>query len=268
MAATLSFSGTPPSSVTVGGTYAYRPVLTNTTGSTPGWGIANKPSWATFNYKTGELTGKPTSADVGTYSNIQIAVGAGTIKYRLPSTFSITVKASTSNTAPTISGTPSTSVKIGSAYSFKPTARISNKPSWASFSVSTGLLSGTPSSSNFGTYSNIGISVSDGKGGSKSLPAFSIAVTSTTTTATTATLSWIAPATTTSGQPLVNLAGYRVYYGSSSSSLSTRIQVSSAGAISQTISNLGKGTWYFAVSAYTTDGVEGPKSSVVSKTIL
>lgn len=85
--------------------------------------------------------------------------------------------------APTISGTPPTSVVTGQNYSFTPsttdpsgktlTFSISNMPSWASFSSSTGGLSGTPLS--VGTYSNIGISVSDGTL-SASLPAFSITV--------------------------------------------------------------------------------------------
>ncbi|HET7202979.1 MAG TPA: putative Ig domain-containing protein, partial [Steroidobacteraceae bacterium] len=50
--------------------------------------------------------------------------------------------------------------------------------SWASFSRSTGLLSGTPGSGTAGSYANIRISVTDGLNVS-SLPAFSITVTST-----------------------------------------------------------------------------------------
>jgi hypothetical protein len=90
-----------------------------------------------------------------------------------------------SNSAPQISGTPSTSVNAGSAYSFTPSASdpgggalsfsIQNSPSWARFSSSTGQLTGTPASSDVGTYSGITISVSDGHA-SASLPAFSIAV--------------------------------------------------------------------------------------------
>lgn len=92
------------------------------------------------------------------------------------------------NAAPQISGTPSTSVEAGSAYSFTPTASdpegatltytISNRPSWASFIMSTGRLSGTPTAEHVGTSSNIVISVSDGEL-SASLPPFSIAVVDT-----------------------------------------------------------------------------------------
>lgn len=86
----------------------------------------------------------------------------------------------------TLSGTPATSVVAGNAYSFTPTVSnpgggtlsfsIQSAPSWATFSTSTGTLSGTPGSANVGTYANIVISASDGSTPAVSLPAFSIAV--------------------------------------------------------------------------------------------
>jgi hypothetical protein len=89
------------------------------------------------------------------------------------------------NSAPTIAGTPATSVTTGQSYSFAPTASdpdgnaltfsIVNRPTWASFSSSTGRLSGTPTSSSVGEYIEIGISVSDGLV-SASLAPFSIIV--------------------------------------------------------------------------------------------
>jgi len=87
------------------------------------------------------------------------------------------------NRAPVISGTPATSVTENTAYSFKPVASdadgdkltfsIAKKPAWASFSSSTGRLSGTPGNSHVGTTSGIVISVSDGSV-SRSLPAFNL----------------------------------------------------------------------------------------------
>ena len=89
----------------------------------------------------------------------------------------------TRNQPPTISGTASTTGAVGVAYSFQPSATdpegqtltfaVGNRPAWASFSTSTGRLSGTPTVA--GTFSNIRISVSDGKR-TKSLPAFTITV--------------------------------------------------------------------------------------------
>lgn len=87
------------------------------------------------------------------------------------------------NLPPKISGTPSTTATVNTAYSFKPAASdpegktvsfgIRNKPAWASFSRTTGLLSGTPKAA--GTFSGIQIYAWDGaKAGS--LPRFTITV--------------------------------------------------------------------------------------------
>jgi len=45
------------------------------------------------------------------------------------------------------------------------------------------------------------------------------------------------------------------------------VQVASAGAVSYVLSNLASGTWYFAVSAYTSSGTSSALSTVASKTI-
>ena len=83
----------------------------------------------------------------------------------------------------------------------------------------------------------------------------------------TATLSWEAPTTTTSGSALTDLAGYRIYYGISASDLSQSIQLNTVGVQTYVIDNLGSGTWYFAIKAVTTVGVESALSDIVSKTI-
>jgi putative Ig domain-containing protein len=91
----------------------------------------------------------------------------------------------TTNRAPVISGTPPTSATVGVQYAFTPSATdadgnaltygITNRPTWATFSTSTGRLSGTPASANVGSYGNIVISVSDGQATAQ-LPAFTIVV--------------------------------------------------------------------------------------------
>jgi hypothetical protein len=176
-------SGTPSTGASVGVQYAFTPSATDPEGNSLTYSITNRPSWATFNASTGRLSGTPTSADVGTFSNIVIGVSDGQATAQLPP-FAIVV-ANVANRPPTISGTPSTSVIHGTAYSFQPTASdpdgnpltfsITNRPSWATFSATTGRLHGTPAASNVGTYSNIVIRVSDGQA-SALLPAFSIAV--------------------------------------------------------------------------------------------
>lgn len=80
-------------------------------------------------------------------------------------------------------------------------------------------------------------------------------------------VSWSAPTTNTDGSSLTNLAGYRVYYGTSPGALTETADVPSAGAVDYVVQGLQSGTWYFAVAAYTNTGLESTHSSVVSKTI-
>ncbi|CAN5288427.1 hypothetical protein BH24PSE2_BH24PSE2_18100 [soil metagenome] len=89
------------------------------------------------------------------------------------------------NHAPKISGTPSTSVKVGDVYSFRPQATdsdadelifgIENRPSWANFNSHTGRISGTPGAGAVGRTSEIVIEVTDGKATARLQP-FSIHV--------------------------------------------------------------------------------------------
>jgi len=144
------------------------------------------------------------------------------------------------------------------------TFAIQNKPSWAIFNASTGELAGNPGASDVGSYNGIQISVSNGAATS-ALPTFSISVTQFSNGS--ATLSWIPPTTNTNGTPLTNLAGYRIYYGTSSSSLNHSVQITNSGIASYAIDNLSPATWYFTVVSYNKANIESPLSEVVSKTI-
>ncbi|MET0986337.1 MAG: putative Ig domain-containing protein [Steroidobacteraceae bacterium] len=165
-------------------------------------------------------------------------------------------------------------VTSATSYAFRPTVSdpngdplsfsIANKPAWASFSTSTGLLSGTPVSSQAGTYSNIVISVSDGTA-SASLPAFSISVTQPVLS--NASLSWTPPTQNTDGTSLTNLAGYRIYFGTSPTSLTQAVEIANASISAYVIENLAPATYYFAVRAYTSTGVESLESNLASKTV-
>ncbi len=264
-----TISGTPATSVTAGQSYTFTPTASGPAGLTLTFSVQNLPSWASFNTSTGTLSGTPSSSNVGTYSSIVITVNDGQLSASLAA-FSIQVNALQ---PPTISGTPPTQVNAGQAYSFTPTASgpagttltfsIQNMPAWATFSTSTGTLSGTPSSSYVGTFSNIVISVSDGQA-SASLAPFSIQV---NTVSGTAALSWVAPTTNTDGSPLTNLAGFIINYGTSATNLSQQITVSSATATGYTVTGLTTGTWYFSVVVYTTVGTQSAPSNVGSKPI-
>src|SRR5688572_13922307 len=115
-----------------------------------------------------------------------------------------------SNRAPTISGTPATTVSQGSSYSFTPTAAdadgdglifgVDAKPSWAAFNTSTGALSGTPAASDVGMHRGIVIFVSDGKAQTL-LPAFDVQVTSASSTNRPPTISGTAATSVVVGTP-------------------------------------------------------------------
>ena len=268
-----TISGTPPTSVLVGSAYNFVPSANDANGDPLSFSITNKPTWASFSNATGQLSGTPTAA--GTFANIVISTSDGAQTTSLPA-FTITVTNPATNHAPTISGTPAASATVGSAYSFRPTASdvdgdplgfsIQNRPSWATFSTSTGQLSGTPTAA--GTFGNIVISVSDGKA-SAALTAFTINVADAAPPPSTgsATLSWAPPTQNTDGSSLTDLAGYRIIYGQSPTSLTQLIQISNPGISTYVIDGLQPGTYYFAVRAYSSGGIESDTSNVATKTI-
>lgn len=281
-----TISGTPRDSIRINSWYSFRPTATDPQSTTPlRFYIVNRPSWAKFSVYTGRLEGIPTRE--GTWRNIRISVRSSTGWATLPA-FSIVASRTAPGTGggrgggsrddrpPIVSGSPATSITAGSTYSFRPsgsdpegralTWSISNKPSWASFSTRNGALRGTPNASHVGTYSNIVISASDGRNRT-SLPAFNVTVTAAGSNGGSATLSWIPPTTTTTGAALTNLAGYRIYYGTNRNDLTRTVQVSNAGVTRYVINDLSPATYYFAIRAYTSAGVESESSNVVSKVI-
>lgn len=283
-----TISGTPKTAFGANSWYSFQPSASDPAvrASTLRYSIVNKPAWATFSTTTGLLQG-PTGTNLRSYSNIRISVRSATGTATLPA-FAIQVvpkpgngssggsSGGTTNRPPTVSGTPASSITAGSAYSFRPsgsdpegralTWTIANRPSWASFNATTGALTGTPSASNVGTFSNITITASDGTNRT-SLRAFNIAVTAAGSNNGSATLSWTPPTRNTNGTTLSNLAGYRIYYGTSANSLTRTVQVSNAGLARYVISDLSPATYYFSIRAYTTGGTESANSNVITKVV-
>jgi Fibronectin type III domain/Putative Ig domain len=179
-----------------------------------------------------------------------------------------------------LTGTPATSVTAGQNYVFQPTVsagsgtvtfQIQGKPAWAAFSATTGALTGTPAAANEGTSGAITITGSNGSS-SASIGPFTIAVNAPSSTppapATgTASLSWTEPTENTNGAPLTDLAGYHIYYGTTSGQWTSTITVLVATQTSYVVSGLAPGTYYFAIVAFNTAGEDGPLSNVASKTI-
>ena len=265
-------SGVPATSVAVKTTYRFFASASDPDGTAVTFSIANKPSWAWFDAKSGILGGEPTA--LGTSSNIVISATDGKSTVSLPA-FSITATGSVANDAPRLSGKPAGAVASGGAYMFQPTAvdpngdvlafSITSKPSWATFNTATGRLSGAPQAGDVATYAGIVISVSDGKSVA-TLPTFAIAVTQISSGS--ATLSWTPPTANTDGSTLVDLAGYRIYYGSTADALDQVVEVSNPGVASYVMESLPSGAHYFAVKAYSSNGTESSNSAVATKNIL
>lgn len=265
-----TISGSPATTASVGTAYAFTPTASDADpGTTLTFSIANKPSWASFSTSNGALTGTPSAA--GTFATITISVSDGKAATALAA-FSIVV--TQPNRAPTISGNPPTAVMQGTAYAFTPTASdadsdtltfsISNKPAWASFSTSTGSLSGTPGAGDVGTTSGIVISVSDGKASAVALAAFNIAVQAVATGS--ATLSWTPPTQNTDGSALTDLTGFKVYWGTTQGSYPNSASVG-ANVTAYVVTNLVPGTYFFVATAVNSAGAESQFSTSASKAV-
>lgn len=82
-----------------------------------------------------------------------------------------------------------------------------------------------------------------------------------------AALAWTPVTQNTDGTLLMDLAGYKVFYGQSTNAMSTVAVLSDPSLTSYVVTNLSSGVWYFTVAAYTSSGTQGVSSNVVTKTI-
>ncbi|PKG85668.1 hypothetical protein CXF85_02420 [Colwellia sp. 75C3] len=184
-----TITGTPSNSVAEDNAYSFTPIGNDLDDDVLTYSITNQPPWSSFSTTTGTLTGTPVNADVGSTSAIVISVrdtsnvSASLVNFNLMVT--------NTNDAPTITGSPLTSVEEESLYSFTPLGAdvdigetatlvytITNKPSWSSFNTSTGALTGTPVKTDVGIISTaIVITVTDVNRASTSLASFSLTVT-------------------------------------------------------------------------------------------
>lgn len=200
-----TITGTPSLEVNQDALYTFTPTAQDAdTADSITFGIENKPSWAEFNSSNGTLSGTPVNSDVAIYSGIVITVTDSFEASSSLAAFNLEVK--NINDAPTISGTPTSRVSVGNAYSFVPTANdidlnetltfsIENKPSWVEFDVLTGAMTGQPENSDIGLFENIIVKVTDsGNLAVELIPEFSIQVTSNNT------------APTLSGTPLIEVS--------------------------------------------------------------
>jgi hypothetical protein len=178
-----------------------------------------------------------------------------------------------------LAGTPATSITAGQDYLFQPTVaqgggvvtfKIQGQPTWATFDANTGVLTGTPASTNEGTTGSITITGTNGSS-SASIGPFTIVVKAPASTpgagAGTTTLTWTPPTQNTDGTPIIGLTGYHIHYGTSVNALSATITVTDVSQTSYVVSGLAPGTYYFAVDAFNAAGVDSAESNVGAATI-
>lgn len=82
-----------------------------------------------------------------------------------------------------------------------------------------------------------------------------------------ARVSWAAPALRTDGSGLQDLAGFKVYYGTSPGNYTSSVTINDPAATSHSFQTLAAGRYYFAVVAIDAGQRESPYSTEVSKTV-
>ncbi len=281
-----SISGTPPQQVTLGTNYFFKPTANDSDGDRLTFSIRNKPVWASFGSTTGELSGTPASGDAGLNTGIVISVSDGVRGAALPP-FSIEIitavppipaqdppPGASEEFPPEISGAPMELAAVNQLYFFQPFASdldgdqlefsIVNKPSWLGFDSLSGAISGIPTAADVGSYGGIWINVSDGLNGA-SLGPFDIEVVAIGQDSV--TLSWLPPTENEDGSPLMDLAGYRLRYGSNANSYPNLIDINNPGIVTFSVENLVPNTYYFVITAYNSSGVESTFSNQATMTL-
>jgi len=178
------------------------------------------------------------------------------------------------NRAPTISGDAVKTAQVGNEYNFQPasadadgdalTYTATNLPPWAAIDRTTGRITGTPGTSDVGTYEAISITVADASH-HVSTREFTINVVGTANGV--ANLSWPAPVSKVDGSVLDDLAGYRILYGHDPENLDHSVYIADPNAHSYEFVTLDSGTWYFAIVAVNAGGEEGPATTPAMKVI-
>jgi len=175
----------------------------------------------------------------------------------------------------TLTGTPVASITTGSEFRFRPVAggatpgasltfSVANLPDWANFDSGSGEIAGVPQAGDVGSYRDIVVSVSDGQRSASTLP-FELEVVALTLGS--AELSWTAPTQNADGTVLMDLAGFRVYWGAAADELSFSAAIENPSVSMYLIENLTPAIWFFAVTAIDGTGNESTLSEVVSAQI-
>ena len=91
--------------------------------------------------------------------------------------------------------------------------------------------------------------------------------TSTPASSSNVTFGWQAPTENSNGTPITNLAGYKIHYGTASQQYTQVAEVSNPSLSRYVMDSLPSGTYYFAITAYNSQGIESALSGEVSTTL-
>ena len=86
-------------------------------------------------------------------------------------------------------------------------------------------------------------------------------------TAGSARISWTAPTENEDDGPLTEIAGYVIHYGTDAGQYSHIVVIKDPETTCYEFENLSPGTYYFAVTAINTDGLESTMSNMVVKKV-
>jgi fibronectin type 3 domain-containing protein len=82
------------------------------------------------------------------------------------------------------------------------------------------------------------------------------------------TLSWTPPTLNTDGSPLTDLAGYRIYYGTQPDHYRVIVQLDNPGLTTYVVDYLPADTYYFAMTAVNSKGIESALSGEASTQVF
>ncbi|HSM30863.1 MAG TPA: hypothetical protein VK854_09200, partial [Woeseiaceae bacterium] len=81
------------------------------------------------------------------------------------------------------------------------------------------------------------------------------------------TLSWTPPTENEDGSPLLDLAGYRIYWRDTSGTSANSMQIDNPGVSTAVIENLAAGTYEFAMSSVNAAGIESARSNTITRVV-
>ena len=131
----------------------------------------------------------------------------------------------------------------------------------ATSTTSTGTTGSSPQTSADAGTSTSGSSTTSGSTTSGSTPP------TTPVAGTSVTLGWVAPTENNNGSPITDLAGYKIHYGTASANYTKVVAVSNPSLSRYVLDSLESGTYFLAITAYNSKGIESTLSGEISATL-